>query len=104
MIHFQTDVNLSSYNLIVFDGKKMKENAERYNISNSYVSLDIVSMMELFLAQTSALYQKGVLTPDCQGQKLFHNINQKSKQVTNRRLKTSVVTKLLKGRLQTYFA
>ena len=62
LIRFQTDVNLSSFDLIVCDGKTTKENAERYTVSNSSVSFDIVSMMELFLAQTSALYQKGVLT------------------------------------------
>ena len=76
----------------------------RYNIDNTAVDFDIVANMQQFVHTTQQMYVSHLLKPDDKGSKLFHNIDQRTLQVVDRRITTYTIINILKSRLRFFFA
>ena len=94
----------SFFDVIVKNGKTTKDQSIRYTVSNSSVDFGVYDVMETFLARTKQLYAQQQLSADALGHKLFTNICQRTLKVSNKRITTATVTKILKSRLSDFFA
>jgi hypothetical protein len=91
--------------LTVVGGKTTKEIPAQYSCTAAHFDLefDFVERVQWFIEQTNAMYQKGVLTADKKGKKLFSSIVPVNGEVSNHRIDASIVTKILRARFKDFF-